>query len=79
MKAILVTHRVEYRGDTPFPPIGSMGYVLAGPDQDGDYDILFTGFPCLAGEPSWVAHRTMLVFIDDSQNMGKSGSSTTAA
>lgn len=76
MKAILVTHRDSYKSTTPFPPIGSIGTVLAGPDYEGDYDILFPEWPCFVEDPSWVLHKTMLVFIDDGH---KSSNSVLAA
>lgn len=49
------------------PPIGAVGEVTGLLDEDGDYLVLFPGFPCPAGaEPDWFAPQWALIPIGES-------------
>lgn len=51
--------------DCPPPPIGAVGEISGPIDEDGDYFVLFPGFPCPWGEPDWFVSASMLVPLDD--------------
>lgn len=52
------------------PPIGAMGEVTGMLDEEGDYLVLFSGFPCPAGsEPDWFAPQWALIPIDESPDV----------
>lgn len=53
-------------GEQPFPPVGSIGEVVSGFDEFGECDVLFDGYLCpTVCDPSWVTHRSMIVFLAD--------------
>jgi hypothetical protein len=64
--AVVIHSNQEYRSDdVPFPPVGTTGTVLSGPDRDGDYEVLFDDYPIVSPvDPGWFAHKTMLAFFD---------------
>lgn len=51
--------------DGCMPPLGAYGEIVAGPDPDGDYEVLFPHYPCPAGpEVTWFAPPAWLLPID---------------
>jgi len=64
---VIYSDRRYDAGDTPFPPIGTMGTLLRGFDYEGDCDVMFDDYPCPTSLPdaSWVTHRSQIVFIDE--------------
>lgn len=46
------------------PPIGSIGEVQSGPDEVGDYEVLFPGCPCpVPPGILWYVPRSMLTLL----------------
>lgn len=68
---ILIAVLDSYRNaDGYFPCIGSQGIAVDGPDNYGDYEVVFDGEPGpIPGDAEWTCHKTMLVFIPDSMRV----------
>lgn len=66
---VMVVHsRADYSSDdTPFPPVGAYGTVISELDEYNEFDVVFDKYPCpiIIPDDSWVTHRTMVVFIED--------------
>lgn len=65
-RVVVINQGVGYdSGTKPFPPIGTVGTVLTELDIFQEYDVLFDNYPCPTdAEPSWVTHKSMIVFLD---------------
>jgi len=64
-KVIVIFSNPKYSSNSePFPPIGAVGTVVTPRDEYGEYDVVFPDYPCSVGDPSWVTHENMIVFID---------------
>ena len=63
---VMVIHsRSDYAcDDTPFPPVGVIGELVSGIDEYDEYDVMFDGYPHPSADPSWITHKSMIVFID---------------
>jgi len=68
-KVMVVFSDPLYASDwQPFPPIGAVGETVSEIDSFGEYDVLFPEYPCkTVGDPTWITHKRMIVFIDDSR------------
>ena len=55
----------------PFPPVGTLGTVISEMDEEFEFDVMFDNYPCSTTLPdeSWVTHRLMVVFIDDTSSL----------
>ena len=51
------------------PPIGSIGEITEPMDEDGDYFVLFSEWPCPHGEPDWYVPHWALIPIDDGEHV----------
>lgn len=68
MQALLISDNDAYHDSFGFPPIGSVGNIVCGPDYDGDYEIIFSNYPCeTLGDPAWFVHKSMIVFVGDTR------------
>ena len=68
MRVMIIHSNQKYASnDLPFPPVGVKGDIVSDIDEDGEYDVEFDGFPCSTtpADPSWVTHKSMVVFIGD--------------
>jgi hypothetical protein len=67
MRVMVIVSDQRYEcGGKPFPPVGTIGTVVGGLDQDGEYDVMFDNYPSpLPLDPAWFTHKSMIVFIDD--------------
>lgn len=64
-KFCVVVKRLDgYDSSVPFPPIGSSGEAVSEFDNEGDCDVIIYDHPCPVGEESWVAHKSMIRFLD---------------
>jgi len=69
MRVMVIYSNQEYMGNrVPFPPVGTLGDVISGPDEDNEFDIMFDHYPCDTLDendlPSWVTHCNMVMPID---------------
>jgi len=64
--------------DLAFPPVGAIGEVVSDVDEKGEYDVLFSGFPCLTTplDPTWITHKSMIVFLDGGDRSEKEAHET---
>lgn len=66
MRVILIVSDQRYSSHLPFPPVGTTGTVIAGLDEDGEYEVLFDDWPIVSPvDPGWFVHKSMIVFLDD--------------
>lgn len=72
-KCVVIHSREDYScNETPFPPIGTIGYILTDIDECQEYDVLFPSYPCpTVNDPTWVTHKSMISIIDEDKMIGK--------
>ena len=64
-KVMVIYSNREYDSENvPFPPIGTIGYIVSDLDEYHEYDVIFDKYPCPVQDISWVTHQNMIVFID---------------
>ena len=66
-RVVIIHSSSEYSSnDTPFPPVGVEGTIISPLDEYGEYDVMFDDHHCpTRADPSWVTHKSMIVFIDN--------------
>lgn len=75
MKIIVIHSRTDYgTGTQDFPPVGTVGTIISNFDKYQECDVEFDGYPCLSTpmDPSWITHKSMIVFLDEDMTKQKS-------
>lgn len=77
MRAVVICSNQQYASSLdPFPPVGSIGEVIEGPDVFNEYEIIFEDYPPPTFlDSAWTCHRSMIAFFDE--KLGSTASSST--
>lgn len=80
MRVVVIHSNQQYAsGSVPFPPVGTIGNVIAGLDEDDEYEVLFDDWPTVSPtDPGWFVHKRMIVFINEDKETELSEAALTA-
>jgi hypothetical protein len=71
-KVMVMFSLLRYAGSgVLFPPVGAVGEIVSNIDEFDEYDVLFYEYPCNTIDPSWITHKSMIVFIGDNASKSK--------